>query len=678
MTLCLSELTALEALEYAWESCQHDTKTACDAIGENSDNKASQNKIRDILEAVQSLNLWRTKPWAQTPLIIARLLRNTFVHHPTPAQIAAVTGQTAVVLLEHLGLKTNDPKALSVCTLQLTAATLSLMRLHADVEYQLYVLDECSKTWDPDAIDHLSRCFIAQIPTQCESLRQWRNKKANLSPDVQLPQHPLFAVADSNHIQPDDTAAINAFLNGEKRAGAASPALDYLLAALSRRESGDSQWFTQLLRREHAFSDLPNLWSENASHTFPHFAIFWLAQAFREANAPKQALQWLESVITIAPETPAIWFLFADILIDTAQFGRALHAIEQAEHLPFKTSAKSFDQSGYLIDISVEMQQNAWADACQTLRHKLAKSALHHAQTSPSIDPALLELALLNGDLHTQHCAALCIFDAQIHELDDALLQTLAKSKALREKWIESFLAKRDDSKLDRLYDLYRRLTDLIPPSPELSLLDAASKLDAPIQAIHILSLTLPHLPTNTDIYWATIDLWIILNIQSNELEQAVIGAAPALILDSPFASRALLLLLSSLPKNAAKMVHQLMCETVGSDQTLSAFKKLNALKNNPYESLKAQIAQYQAKNRPADPKITIDTIAFSMMPLPCQLLKQRHSLTCTPRALKSHFADILKSRAHSDAPAQQPPQKAQWIHQPQHRASDAFNPENH
>lgn len=674
-TLCLSELTALEALEYAWESCDHASETACAVVDESSDNKASQTKIRDIFDAVQSLNTWRTKPVARTPSIVVSLLRSTFVHHPTPAQIAAVTGQIAVVLLEHLGLKTDDPKALSVCALQLTAATLSLMRLHTDVEYHLYVLDACAKIWNPDAIDHLARCFIAQLPTQCESLRQWRNKKANLPPDAQLPNCSLFAVADAENVPPNDAAALQAFLNGEKRVGAASPALDHLLAALARRASGDSQWFTHLLRREHAFSELPNLWSENTSHAFQHFAIFWLAQAFREADAPKQALQWLESVITTAPETPAIWFLFADILIDTAQFGRALHAIEQAEHLPFKTSAKTFDSSGYPIDISIEMQQNVWTYACQTLRHKLAKAALHHAQTSPSVDPALLELALLNGDTPTQHRAALCIFDAHIRELDDALLQTLAQSQPLREKCIESFLAKRDCSKLDQLYDLYNRLAALLPPSPELSLLDAASKLDAPVQAIHILSHTLPHLPTNTDIYWAAIDLWIILNIQSNDLEQAIIGAAPALILDSPFALRALLLLLSSLPNGAAKMAHQLICETVGADKTIAAFKKLNALKNNPYESLKAQIVQYQAKNHPVQPQITLDEIATYMMPLPYQALKHLHALTSSPRnKLPSPFADILKAHANSDAPVQQPPQKAQWIHQPQHRASDAFD----
>ncbi len=423
-----------------------------------------------------------------------------------------------------------------------------------------------------------------------------------------------------------------------------------LLTALRRRESDDPEWASFWLRNQH-----------NTIRTFLKYHLATLSkyitiQAMRSIGASEQAHSTLEQFLANDGESPVIWLLMAECAIELDKYGIAVHAIERASESPQVSRMPLFSS-----DCAVE--SSFWKHAVLYVKHRLGRSALARAMRNPVVEPALLELALNYGDAQTVSEAALCWFDAALPDSDTAA-QALVNSPEARECWILAISKRRDTSHLDRLYDFYLKIAQMAPDAPELAYLEALCQIDNPPVAVQTLGRVERKLKNITKILNDALSLHTELLAEMQAYDEAVNTVMPYLGTDNAFTRQILIGLMARMPREALPMLQTMMCEQLGRDKTLSIFENLRQPRQEPV-----------APPSPAEDN-PWPALELSLLPVACQLIYRasRIGQKAVDTAKAARRESVLSARGMRTKTFDCPPQPAQWVHSPQHLASDAFN----
>ena len=640
------------------------------------------------------------------------LVRSHFVHHPSTSDIPQIARKTVNFLSPYQD-GSLDTKSLILLCVQITTALLSLMKNHANEEYLHQATTELAEiwenaplcptkgwndtTWEDIGIGAFNHSWN---PNDLQAYQQNIAPILNESPQ-DFPQYVrLLMIAPKSWLyaqyqQMNITARHATFLIiAKQRALQNEPSIpesDFetwlrlesqtqhaiaswlrhretcpiqgifsaFISALIRHENKQSDWYAGWIRNVE-FSMPPNsisFWPplEN-SPTAMDFQIFWRTMAWNDAGEYSKAFEILESHLAEGNSTPVLWLLMAHISSQLHHFGQAEHALQQAaEQLP-KTCALQGDEPLCLAP-------QKWQQSLDCAHFLLAQTALQSAKKSPTIEPSLLELAMHHGNAAIASEAALCAFDAQIEDLSQ-VIRVLSERDEVRDVFVEKLTTRRSRDHLDYLWEFAQQLQRNAGNSPSIVLLEALSQLDDTWTSLGTLSRALHGLSQQSALYWCAAELWIDLHAELQSYDEAVMGIVDAFALDDPRATRTLIYLIARLPKAAYGMLQTLMVETLGRDAVHQAF---------------ARIQNYTAQPNCTElPSIDWTEIALFMLPYSWQVIYRasRYDLPTTPEenAKKARREQVLAARGIRPHSHETAPDTAQWVHEVQKKASDAFD----
>ena len=429
------------------------------------------------------------------------------------------------------------------------------------------------------------------------------------------------------------------------------------ISALIQRENGITDWYSGWMRSVE-FNMPPDcmvIWPQSAECTScMDFQVFWRAMAWNEAGDCSKAIETLELHLSQGNNSPQLWLLLASLSAQMHQFGHAEHALAQASEQPPQTQSIYGEKSR-------RMAAAQWQAFLDGAHNQLAREALQTAKASHAVEPSLLELAMRHGTPNTAAEAALCAFDAQLEDIAETL-RILAERRDVLAQFAQNIAHRRDTEKLDELWKFTQKLRDFTGEIPEILYLEALSQLDDTYHAINTLERAITRFSKQDDIFWNAAELWIDLHAQQQTYDEAVRGLLDALAIDDPRSTRTLIYLIARLPKAAYGMLQTMMVEALGRETVHKAFTRV----------------QHYSAPQPAQTQKPMDwdVIAITMMPYAWQLIyrSSRYNLPATPEDNEKNArreqvlaARGIKTNAH-DAP-----EPAQWVHEVQKKASDAF-----
>lgn len=665
------------------------------------------------------------------------LVRKYFVQNPSSADIPAIAQKT-VALLSPFKAPSLDTKSLILLSVQITAALLSLMKNHADLEFLCQAITDLDSIWQDAQTAAEGECSDAGTSTPITPLanensciseflmdcdvsawdeigigafdhpwhqNDWLSLKEDIayllneSPQVipryvrllmiapkswlyaqyclmnSVTRHALYLivakqralqnespVAESDfeswlRLESQTQQAIRSWLKHDNRIpvqGTFSP----FISALIRRENNQPDWYSGWIRNVE-FNMPANPISFWPSHedcpAATDFQIFWRAMAWSDAGEYGKALEIVESHLAEGNSKPILWLLMAHISVRLQRFGQAEHALTQAADQPPKICALMGEPPRC-------MSPDRWKQSLDIAHFLLAQSALEYAKKSPTIEPSLLELAMHHGNITIASEAALCAFDAQIEDLSQTI-RVLSERHEVREAFAEKLATRRSRDHLDYLWEFTQQIQKAIGHDPSVVLLEALSQLDDAWTALGTLSRALHGLSHHSDLYWCAAELWIDLHSELQSYDEAVMGIVDSFAEEDPRATRTLIYLIARLPKAAYGMLQTIMTETLGRDAVHRAF---------------ARIQNYSVQ--PTHPEVlSIDwaEIAQWMLPYSWQAIYRasRYQLHPTPEetAKKARRDQVLAARGIKINTHETAPDPAQWIHETQKKASDAF-----
>ena len=422
-----------------------------------------------------------------------------------------------------------------------------------------------------------------------------------------------------------------------------------LLTALRRRENIDPEWASFWLRSSHHTTrTLINC-------RIADYAEFINIMALRTIGASEQAHDALEPYLADDAVSPVMWLLMADCCIDLGRYGIAVHAIERAsERTPSQQMPLNLNDS--VID------DGLWKRAILFTRHRLGHAALARTMRNPVIEPALLELAMSFGDAQTIAEAALCWFDAALPATETPA-QALANAPKALEHWILSVSARRDTDHLDKLYDFCQKLSQVCGDVPELGFLEALCQIDNPAIAAQTLTFVVRKLPHRSRLQADALSLLVELLAGDQAYDEAVNMLIPYLEDDTRDTRRILVELMARMPREALPMLQTMMCEQLGRDKTLSIFERLRKPDTEPQPPISPECDNPWPE------------LELCLLPVAHQLLYRAARIGAKPAdtAKAARRESVLNARGMRTKTFDNPPEPAQWVHSPQHLASDAF-----
>lgn len=421
--------------------------------------------------------------------------------------------------------------------------------------------------------------------------------------------------------------------------------LTRVFAALYKRENGDTNWYAAWLRDiDSEFpADNDTIWM-NTGMAWNDFETYWHAEAWRCSNSRLKAVEMLQERLASGSDSPQLWIILADILIDLNNFGLAEHAIEQA----------------------AQNMRGEDARICQALevtQQRLGKEALKSAKQSRNVENALLELAMKFGNSETIADAALCAFDSNCEPVE-MLAKVLSESMQARALFIQKIANRRDLEHLDNAYRLCQALEELCGNEPELRLFEAVCQLDNPSIAAQTLEQAMRCLNDDKYTYWTAVDLWIDLMADQNAWYEAVSGIAESFQSSDHHAVQSLMHLIACLPREARPMMQSILFETIGPEKTKQIFDRAR----NPI--VNSQTVQIST--------LDIQELGLSVMPVFWQMLHRASRLNSSPSSEDSARAarreSVMAARGIAVSKYEKAPEPAQWVISKFSKASDAFN----
>ena len=441
------------------------------------------------------------------------------------------------------------------------------------------------------------------------------------------------------------------------------------LNALIKRENHDPEWAHSWLKTQDLYIQTPDFWQlTNAeSATFTDFYTFWLSQAWLENHQPDRAIHILQQRLTQSIQQPILYLQLARSFLALQDIGQAANSLE----IPLsQTPITSIYPFGIQTsDHSTTLKSDIWFSAVNMIKTELGKLALQKAMHSPQPDEPLLELAMIHGEKNTFAEAALCWMDAGSDT--NILAEHLITNNEGRHEWLKQILKRKSTNHLEKLYQIYLSISRYphVEDIPEISLLEAASQLDDAYCASMTLERVLPKLSQLSSLYWVAVDLWIDLNVSMNQFDKAITPWIQPLSENDPNAIKAFKYLLISIPKSALGIIQHTLVEEIGVIQTKVVFESLKS----------AKIQQESTTTSPfSSENYLIDKLSSWLLPINWQILHQSSRLIPIPtpesQQRDAHKAQILKARGLVPPKTESAPEPAQWIHQSQPKASDAFD----
>ena len=437
-------------------------------------------------------------------------------------------------------------------------------------------------------------------------------------------------------------------------------AFSALMHALWQREAGNDSWFSTWKRCVDfdAPAKAASFWNHDGCSS-AEFETFWRAQGFLEANLDEMAEDTLERALASGMNAGQIWLLLAFACTRQGKYGKAEHAIQQAEQNPPRIFVTVWTQDARWIDAPAER----WNEQVLAVHEMLGSAALHKAKASHVVEPSLLEIAIRYGNAQDASEAALCAMDAQCDGLEE-LLTLCFHCDSAASQFVEKIVVRREVADLDDMYEVSQIFARECPGDVRADILEAMSRIDAPEMAAQSLDRAIRRLDCETSLFWECADLWIELQCSIGAFDEAVYGIVHAFGASHPRAPRSLLFLMASIPQDARQMLQGALVEALGQE---GAIQLLARTKAEPQSEPVKKTPQF-------DPL----EIALWMMPAPWQMMYHgsRQSLPPTPEEIaKAKRRDsVLRARGGlPSAEIERPSDAPAWEHKEQPFASSGF-----
>ena len=415
----------------------------------------------------------------------------------------------------------------------------------------------------------------------------------------------------------------------------------YVIRALSARMQG-LPWEDTYLRQGVCVPPALSFWPG-----LPSVYFYLRAEALCARNAPEVALQELQHALQNELCDALICVAFAQNHTALAHFGEAQVWIARASEVD--------ENKDYLPLIA-------------RTREKLASASLDAAKRSPVLDASLLELALDTGDAETFSDAALCWFDAEQGRYS-WLGEKLASCGTGCRKFTAELLKRDELSHFDELCEIAEALENNASDDSaryDAQILQALSRLDCPEAAYERLICVVERWKTadksrpDTN-FWHAAERCITMGCASMAFDEVARTLAPELVTDSPQARQALRLLFALTPRQALPILQQALIETIGQDETLACFMRLKQ-PDRPEEPEKHETHQSCL------PEILAPPLSWLIWARSGAIL---HPIQKPEKPSPREIARTLMRQKLEKMPE---PPKAEWIHQTQKKASDAFD----
>lgn len=474
-----------------------------------------------------------------------------------------------------------------------------------------------------------------------------------------------------------DERACDVWLWQTKGMHAADTLLQTLLQAIARQESGDEQWFVKLIgvATPESIEAFPKIWPcSPSSFDARDFFAFWCALALRDAQMGGQARDLLENYLSRATvHCPLLDWLHADIVSKNS-------ILAQMPALPegnFVVSAPFLEAAGVGDgQTGARFCMRMWHRLEAQARANVGKAALDYAVKCSHVDEGALEIALEFSAGKTLCHAALMAWDAGISDGMEKVAVALSGDRVACVAFVGEIARRGLQSGNEKLTALAVRLEDLMGMDPLCDILKFLSYPE-PLEVVEILACAMAKLGRGGALFWTCASLWVGVNLDAGRIVEAVDGIVDALDGEDVRGLKVLMELMASIPREAVGFLQTLMRERHGEKGAAKIWDRLRAV-SGAYQSLAAQIVEKNRESEAQMPEVTPYEASFWMMPLHWQAIYRASRLMS--RDLEEKAArrlEILQSRGYASKNVGNAPEKAQWVHARQPKASDAFGHEN-
>ncbi len=380
----------------------------------------------------------------------------------------------------------------------------------------------------------------------------------------------------------------------------------------------------------------------------PSLYFYLRAQALCAKGAPEVALQSLQ----MALEND-----LCDVRISLA-------------HAQAHLAIGHFGEARVWLTRAMELDTNHTFEACVTsMRAQLSAAAIAAAKHAPVLDNSLLELALELGDSDTFCEAALCWFDADLGHVD-WLASCLAEHPDGCHLFTATLLDRASLTHVDALCNLADALDANAPSDAvryDAQILQAIARIDYPDIAYDYLMRTvdrwkIAEKSTPNSNFWRAATKCIALGAPLMAFDELARTLAPDFAASSDKGCQLLKCLLAVTPRAALMNVQQALTETIGPEETLACFKRL---KSPEPVALEVAVSKRQDDALPDCVAAPLSWLIWA------RAGAELHPYVSAEKPSPREIARTLMRHKQEKMPE---PPKAEWIHQTQRKASDAFD----
>ncbi|MBQ9244153.1 MAG: hypothetical protein IJ165_13205 [Proteobacteria bacterium] len=656
---------------------------------------------------------------------VLRRVRAFFVSGAAASEMAGAAGEVSACIsevCEPVGME-----ALTMISVQITAALYSLMKKHAQYERMIHVLDGledcmgvraeqfrrlllCLEDCDDPELDArragvaFSVCGLRFVRTYREEFLVSGREVPELSAslDVSTPEAMAERMNSDPHALPGYVGAIMKAplawlmrfygrLEGIARR-ATGMALERIYGNIGGLDGDVALAVDRAMKDQNAFMDW--LLGREVLRPAGHRGIGVLLDALRRREG--EDAEWYVGVLrhtweedlssglwSVPDGMEVFWRMEAYRECGNPERAVALYSERMAQGLETPVlwwllaechlDMKQFGQAEHDLEQAAcrgtgrgmwaEVSEARWQSLLSGVRQRLGRLALDTARQSKVLESALLELAMTYGSDAVVSEAALCAFDGNACGLD-VICGMLARRPEARNAWLEALVLRHDEARADALYGLSKYLEGQGDCSGEALLLEAASQMSDPYCAAVTLRHALEMLSPSDALYWTAADMWIDIETRMGAFDDALLGVADAFVVAHPRATKALMFLIARSPKEAFGMIRDLLVERIGMDAAKAAFERIRQGKHREVQTV-------------PEASCAVDDMFEMLLPLSMSVLFRNARLNGMSREARMRAERkecVLRARGLIGSKYEHAPEPAAWEHHQQVRASDAFD----